>query len=253
MCATACVLFNGISSDKIVLLWWVAVYSNRGGMRNTGKRKQPTIGGAKRGPAAGRNSKATTGQISPRQIEYVTKRMLSARRLKINELRNEVEAMSQQLEELRRENKTLKRDQFLREKALDKYTSHDNDMAALMSKHNGDMRVAKESLRKYKERNKALEQHLRDTEDELERTKKLLRKMRALADDKELGERDDLARKLSKAEALLDEKDRRVRVGAAKQSLLVVLRVTAAASRLSLLAAFSHAVRNNGSTCYTGK
>ena len=184
-------------------------------MKQPVKKKQ-LAGGGRRGPVAGRSSKST-GHLSPRQVEYVTKRMLSARRLKINELRNEVEDLNKQLEELRRENKTMKRDQFLREKALDKYTSQESDMSALMSKHSQDMRVVKESLRKYRDRSKQLETQLRDTEDELERTKKLLRKMRALADDKELGERDELARKLSKAEALLDEKDKRVRVSHCSQ------------------------------------
>ena len=175
-----------------------AVYNSKSA-KQLKPRKQP----------GGRRS---TGQMSTQQLDFVTKRMLSARRLKINELRNEIQDLQNQLEEMRKENKTLRRQHYIREKALDKFTSQENDVNTLITKHSNEMRVLKGTVRKYKERTQHLERVLKDTEDDLERAKKSLRKWRMLAEDRELGERDDLARKLSKAEALVDEKDQRIRV-----------------------------------------
>lgn len=177
--------------------------------RSAAKPKKKPMG--KKGSST-KNKGSVAGGSSPRNMEYVTKRMLSARRIKINELKNEMEDMSKQLIELQTENRNLKRERHIREKQLDKYAYQENDMGNVLQRHNSEVRVLKENIRKSKEKNHKLEQNLKHTEDELERTKKLLRKMKGLVEDKELAERDELARKLSKAESLLDEKDKRVRV-----------------------------------------
>ena len=95
----------------------------------------------------GKNQKA--GSSSPK-MDYVTKRMLSARRIKINELRNEIEDLQQQLNDKVTENRTLQREQHLREKALLKFESEENDMANTLQKHNAEVRVLKETIRKNK-------------------------------------------------------------------------------------------------------
>ena len=95
----------------------------------------------------GRNHKG--GTASPK-MDYVTKRMLSARRIKINELRNEIEDLQQQLNDKTAENRTLQRQQHLREKALVKFESEENDMANTMQKHASEVRVLKETIRKNK-------------------------------------------------------------------------------------------------------
>ncbi len=60
--------------------------------------------------------------------EFVTHRMLSARRIKINELRNKVEELNQQLIEVERENKILKRQNAIREKQIDRHESEDSEV-----------------------------------------------------------------------------------------------------------------------------
>lgn len=174
--------------------------------KSTTNKKKPPAG--KKGAA--NNKKG--GSVSPRNMEYVTKRMLSARRIKINELRNETDDLGKQLAIVQTENRTLRREQHLRERALDKYENEENDMGNVLMKHQSEVRVLKEQLRKNKEKNQKLQRNVKDVDDELDRTKKLLRKMKGLVEDKELGERDELSRKLSKAEVLLDEKDQRVKV-----------------------------------------
>ena len=60
-----------------------------------------------------------------------------------------------------------------------------------------------------KERNRKLEHQLHTTSEELETTRRELRRMKALDKDKNLGERDELSRKLSRAEADLEESMRK--------------------------------------------
>ena len=67
-------------------------------------------------------------------------------------------------------------------------------------------------LRRTKERYDSKCERLRVTSEELDRTQRLLKKMKTLVDDKKLAERDDLNRKLTKAQQDVDEKDVTIRV-----------------------------------------
>jgi hypothetical protein len=53
-------------------------------------------------------------------VDTVTQRVLSARRLKINELRNENEALKRQMAAIIEENKTMKRSMHAQGRALDR-------------------------------------------------------------------------------------------------------------------------------------
>lgn len=70
----------------------------------------------------------------------------------------------------------------------------------------------REQLRRTKERYESKCEKLRVTSEELDRTQRLLKKMKTLVDDKKLAERDDLSRKLTKAEEDIDVKDVTIRV-----------------------------------------
>ena len=54
--------------------------------------------------------------------------MLSARRLKVNELRNRVEELNQQLYEVERENKLLKRQNVMKDRVIDKHEGEDSEV-----------------------------------------------------------------------------------------------------------------------------
>lgn len=84
----------------------------------------------------GGNNRKGKGTASIDSTAVVTKRMLSARRLKINELKNEVEELHTQLNELRNENKTLRRQQVLSERELDKHEAQESDVSNILQKHN---------------------------------------------------------------------------------------------------------------------
>ncbi|XP_041106289.1 lebercilin-like isoform X2 [Polyodon spathula] len=156
-------------------------------------------------------SQSLNKEPMPKGLALVTKRMLSARLLKINELKNEMSEQQLRLEELQKENKALRLLQHRQEKALNKFEDTESEIAQLISSHNNEVRTLRERLRKSQEKERTTERRLRDSEEELFRTKSSLQKLRKLAEDKQLAERDVLARKLSQAETRLEYNDRRVK------------------------------------------
>ncbi|KAM4866325.1 lebercilin [Thomomys bottae] len=143
--------------------------------------------------------------------DLVTKRVLSARLLKITELQNEVCELQVKLAELLKENKALKRLQYRQEKALNKFEDAENEIAQLILRHNNEITVLKERLRKSQEKERATEKRVKDTEGELLRTKFSLQKLKKISEARHLPERDDLAKKLVSAELKLDDTDRRIK------------------------------------------
>ncbi|NWS99203.1 LCA5 protein, partial [Mionectes macconnelli] len=166
---------------------------------------------SKRGTRWGFRSQSLTRDSPAKDIDLVTKRVLSARLLKINELRNELTELHIKLDELQKENRALKRLQHRQEKALNKFEDTENEISQLLARHNNEIRILRERLRKSQERERATERRLKDSEDELYRTKTVLQKLKKLSADKHLAERDDLAKKLASAESRLEDRERRVK------------------------------------------
>ncbi|NXA35541.1 LCA5 protein, partial [Eudromia elegans] len=166
---------------------------------------------SKRGRRWGFRSQSLTRDSPAKDIDLVTKRVLSARLLKINELRNELTELHIKLDELQKENRALKRLQHRQEKALNKFEDTENEISQLLARHNTDVRILRERLRKSQERERATERRLRDSEDELYRTKTVLQKLKKLSADKHLAERDDLAKKLAYAENRLEDTGKRIK------------------------------------------
>ena len=113
--------------------------------------------------------------------------------------------MKLQLQEVQQENKILKKQQRLQDKAIVKFQATENDFPQLIRRHSAELRAAREQLRVQKERNRALEHKLHDKNDEYEHMKKQLGRMKALVEEKNLGERDELSRNLTRAEAEVEE------------------------------------------------
>ncbi|XP_074675812.1 lebercilin isoform X3 [Strix aluco] len=156
-------------------------------------------------------SQSFTRDSPAKDIDLVTKRVLSARLLKINELRNELTELHIKLDELQKENRALKRLQHRQEKALNKFEDTENEISQLLARHNNEIRILRERLRKSQERERATERRLKDSEGELYRTKTVLQKLKKLSADKHLAERDDLTKKLAYAESRLEDSERRIK------------------------------------------
>ncbi|KAG9493715.1 hypothetical protein GDO78_001539 [Eleutherodactylus coqui] len=181
-------------------------------VHNRGIKKMHTkFSSSKKAPRWGFRSQSLNKESPPKDIDVVTKRVLSARLLKINELRNELTELQLKLEEYQKENKALKRLQFRQEKALNKFEDTENEISQLISRHNNEIRTLKERLRKSQERERNTEKRLKDTEEELYRANVALKKLKQLSENKHLAEREELTKKVDLLESRLDDRERRVR------------------------------------------
>lgn len=76
--------------------------------------------------------------------------------------------------------------------------------------------------RKWREKNERASKSLKSVEDELSKSQKKVRKLQEIADDRKLEERDELSRRLSKAEQDLDDRNHRVQVSMNVCTLLLI-------------------------------
>nr|XP_006625958.1 PREDICTED: lebercilin [Lepisosteus oculatus] len=159
----------------------------------------------------GVRSQSLNKESPPKDLDLVTKRVLSARLLKINELKNELAELQLRLDGLQKENKILRQLQHRQEKALHKFEDTENEISQLISRHTNEARTLRERLRRAQERERAADRQLKETEDELHRCRSTLQKLRRLAQDRHLAEREELARKLAQAEGRLEDNDRRIK------------------------------------------
>ncbi|XP_054993031.1 lebercilin [Sorex araneus] len=165
----------------------------------------------RKGVRVGFHSQNLNKEPLQKDNDLVTKRILSARLLKINDLQNEITELHIQLDELTKENKALKRLQYRHEKALSKFEDTENQVSQLLACHNNEITALKERLRKSQEKERAAEKRVKDTEDELLRTKSSLQKLKRISEARQLPERDDLAKKLFSAELKLDDTERKIK------------------------------------------
>ncbi|XP_026055680.1 lebercilin isoform X2 [Carassius auratus] len=146
-----------------------------------------------------------------KEVDPVTKRMLSARLLKINELKNALSELRLHADELQRENRLLRQTQLRQEKALHRYNDTESEISQLLSRHNNETHVLRERLRRSQENQRTAERSLRETDAQLQRCRSQLQKLQQLADDQNLGEREELSRKLTYTQGKFQESERRVK------------------------------------------
>lgn len=172
-----------------------------------------SVGGHRGGRGRGRNvTSRTSVPNSEPKVDGVVQRMLSAKNLKLNELRNQIEDMQTAFRELKEENKLLKKMQHRQEKALVKYEDKEGDLPQIIARHQNEVRSLKENLRKTRDKYERTDRYLRDAEDELDKAKSKLKRYKSLADQNNLKERDDLQKENQKLQIDLEEKELRVKV-----------------------------------------
>ncbi|XP_038148596.1 lebercilin [Cyprinodon tularosa] len=146
-----------------------------------------------------------------KDLDLVTKRMLSARLLKINELRNSLAELQQQNDELKKENRVLRQLQVRQEKALQRYDDTESEISQLLARHSNEMQVLRERLRRTQERERKAERRLKETEEQLQRNQAAMTRLKKLVDQQELGTRDELSRSLEEEKTRAQEAQRRVK------------------------------------------
>ncbi|KAJ4929208.1 hypothetical protein JOQ06_004823 [Pogonophryne albipinna] len=147
----------------------------------------------------------------PKDLDLVTKRMLSARLLKINELRNSLAELQQRTDELQKENRVLRQLQVRQDKALQRYDDTESEISQLISRHNNDTHVLRERLRRTQERERAAERRMKDSEEQLQRSQATIARLKKLVDQRDLGARDELSRKLEEEKTRALEAERKIK------------------------------------------
>ena len=130
----------------------------------------------------------------------------------MNELRNRVTDLTAQIITLQQDNKQLRRDYRQQERRLELFESQENDMPLIIQRHGEETNMLREQLRRHRDKYEKTCKKLHDVGEELDRTQRLLKKMKGLVDDRHLAERDELNQKLTKAEVELKEKEEAIRV-----------------------------------------
>ncbi|XP_033125669.1 lebercilin-like isoform X2 [Anneissia japonica] len=161
------------------------------------------------GQSKGRAS-SIQGNVTPRNATEVTKRMLSAKGHTINRLRSENEEIKIKYEESVREIRLLKQLQRKQERALNKFEGEESELPELLRNHSAELDSLHQRVRKYKEKDRSKDKQLQEQHDELCRLQKEMKKMKKLAGDKHLLERDALQQKLSIQSEQLSDKEKRI-------------------------------------------
>ncbi|KAK7108719.1 hypothetical protein V1264_016401 [Littorina saxatilis] len=163
------------------------------------------------GKGRGAGGRTTSQTRSETHLDVVTKQLLSANRLKMNELYNKMEEMKKELRTVKDENKLYKRMQHKQEKALVKFEDRESELPQLIQAHTNEIRTLKDQVRRTREKYDKTDRYLRDAEDELETAKARLKKYKALAEQKDLEERSELDKKVNKAELAIEEKECKIK------------------------------------------
>ena len=101
-----------------------------------------------------------------------------------------------ELEELKVENKTLKRVHIREEIALKKHENQDIDLAKMMKTHQEELTVVKDLNRKQQKENKRITALLMEREEDLRAYKKKADEMKKIINDKKLLDSVEITRKL---------------------------------------------------------
>uniref|UniRef100_A0A8C1QCA3 Lebercilin LCA5 n=1 Tax=Cyprinus carpio TaxID=7962 RepID=A0A8C1QCA3_CYPCA len=184
---------------------------HRAGVRKGVSRRLPPHSHHPQQRSGDIRSQTLSKDAPSKEVDPVTKRMLSARLLKINELKNALSELRLHADELQRENRLLRQMQLRQEKALHRYNDTDSEISQLLSRHNNETHVLRERLRRSQESQRTAERSLRETDTQLQRCRSQLQKLQQLADDQNLGEREELSRKLTYTQSKLQESERRVK------------------------------------------
>ncbi|XP_034018419.1 lebercilin [Thalassophryne amazonica] len=144
----------------------------------------------------GRGRSHSKDSTPPKDLDLVTKNVLSARLLKINELRNAVTEQQLQIDELQKENRILKKLQVRQEKALQRYDDTGVEISQLLSRHSNETLTLREHVRRAKEQQRAAERQLKDSDERLQRSRATVARLKTLVAQHELAPREELSRRL---------------------------------------------------------
>lgn len=102
--------------------------------------------------------------------------------------------------------------QVRQEKALRRYNDTDGEISQLLARHNNETHVLRERLRRTQERERAAERRWKDSDEQLQRSQATVTRLKKLVEQRELGARDELSRRLEEEKSRSQEAERRMKV-----------------------------------------
>lgn len=167
---------------------------------------------AKQPSSNSKRSQMNSQQRLPEQFSKTAVRVMSAQRLKNNDLQNRISELNIELEKLKDENKTLKRVHHREEIALKKFEHQDNDIAQIVKNHMTESTALKEAIKKIKNENRKLTSNIMDKEEDIRSLKKKQEEYRQILNDKKLLDSAELAKKLEQANSSASEYKKKIEV-----------------------------------------
>ncbi|RNA41553.1 lebercilin isoform X1 [Brachionus plicatilis] len=134
------------------------------------------------------------------QISQTAMRVMSAQRLKNNDLNNRLKELMKEMEKLREENKMLTRVHKREERALKNLENQEHDVGRMVRNHLDETNVLKEQIKKIKGENKKLTTTLIEKDEEIRAMKKKNDEMKKLLVDKKLFDNAELSKRLETSE-----------------------------------------------------
>lgn len=143
--------------------------------------------------------------------DSIASHMLIAKQQELNDLQNDLFHAKQRLANAEKENKLLKTLQRRQDKAIRKFETAENDIPRLISRNFEDQRVLKTRLRRTQETKRELETKLNENSEEMLKMEGVLRRLKRMVYDKNLGERSELSKQLNDAENNFTRAERRIK------------------------------------------
>ena len=134
-----------------------------------------------------------------------TLRLLSAQRLKNNELQNRLSELTLELDKLREENRLLRRVHQREEVALKKLESQDVDLNRIVHNHFEEVKSLKEMLKASRHESRKLSNNLNEKEDEIRSVRRKNDDLNKILEDKKLLDSYEMSKKLERTEKELEE------------------------------------------------
>lgn len=154
------------------------------------------------------NSRPQKADDTPTMV----KKILSANRNKITKLYNIVEELQQEVDNLRQENRTLKRINVKQERELKRVDREEGSLPQLLQRHSAELRTYRERLKRNKQEIIKKEKESQSHDTELTKLRDKLQHYKELDNNKKLEERATLAKKLEKVERGLSDRDSKILV-----------------------------------------
>lgn len=169
------------------------------------------------GPTKPRNKKSqsATSKMTTKTAggeSSMMRRVLSANKHKVSRLANIMEELQQEVEELKLENRSLKRVSHRQEREIRKIDEEEAALPVLLQRHSAEMRTLKERLKKNQEVLHRKEKESQDRDHEIQKLRDKVKSYRELSQEKKLGERAALAKKLENVESEVALKDKKIMV-----------------------------------------